>query len=135
MKIHSLFLSLIGFLFFACNGDAQTTAQPQNAKQTTSIQVIQFHSEHRCVTCNKIEALSRETLKSYPSISFSLVNVEEAKNEKLAEKFEATGTALFLYNSATGKKIDLTDFAFMNAGNKEKFMAGLKREIDLFLKM
>ncbi len=87
------------------------------------------------MTCNKIEALTRETLKSYPSLTFSLVNVDDPKNEKKAEAFEATGTALFLYNSKTGKKKDLTDFAFMHAKNKEKFIEGLKKEIDAFLKM
>jgi hypothetical protein len=100
--------------------------------EITGVQVIQFHSEHRCVTCNKIESLTKETLKSFPAITFSLVNVDDEKNERQAEKFEATGTALFLYNPKTGKKKDLTDFAFMNAGNKNKFMEGLKKEINLF---
>lgn len=86
------------------------------------------------MTCNKIEALTKETLKAYPNIPFLLVNVDDKKNEKIAKQFEATGTALFLYNPKTGKKKDLTDFAFMNAGNKEKFIKELKKEIDLFLK-
>jgi hypothetical protein len=34
-----------------------------------------------------------------------------------------------------GKKKDLTDFAFMNAGNQKKFIEGLKKEINLFLKL
>jgi hypothetical protein len=86
------------------------------------------------MTCKKIEEVTRETLKDYPEIPFSLVNVDDKKNEKQAEEFEASGTALFLYNPKTGKKTNLTDFAFMNAGNKEKFIAGLKKEIDKFLK-
>jgi len=87
------------------------------------------------MTCNKIEALTRETLTFYKDISFSLVNVDDKKNEKKAEQFQATGTALFLYNPKTGKKKDLTDFAFMNAGNKEKFIAGLKKEVEAFSKL
>ena len=50
----------------------------------------------------------------------------------MAEKFEAAGTALFIYNPKTGKKKDMTDFAFMNAGDKTKFIAGLKKEISSF---
>lgn len=106
-----------------------TKAQDNTA---STIEVIQFHSEHRCMTCNKIEALTKETLKSYPKITFRLVNVDEEQNEKLAEQFEATGTALFLYNPATKKKKDLTDFAFMHAGDKEKFIVGLKKHINSF---
>jgi hypothetical protein len=37
-----------------------------------------------------------------------------------------------LYNPKTGKKKDMTDFAFMNAGNKDKFIQGLKKAIDGF---
>ena len=126
--------SVMLLLFSACNGEAQNTEQTQSNSTNSTIEIIQFHSEHRCMTCNKIESLVKETLKSYPDISFSLINVDDKKNEKKAEEFEAAGTALFLYNPATGKKKDLTDFAFMNAGNKEKFIAGLKKEMDLFLK-
>ncbi len=100
--------------------------------QKPGLEIIQFHSEHRCVTCLKIEELTKETLKSFTGMPFKLVNVDDTKNEKMAEKFEAAGTALFIYNPKTGKKKDMTDFAFMNAGDKIKFMAGLKKEISAF---
>jgi hypothetical protein len=135
MKTFKAFFTGITFLLFALSA---SNSQAQNAKITLSsgsdIEVIQFHSEHRCMTCNKIEALAKETLKGYANVPFTLVNVDDKKNEQKAGQFEATGTALFLFNSKTGKKKDLTDFAFMNAGNEEKFIAGLKKEIDLFLK-
>ncbi|MBL0024066.1 MAG: hypothetical protein IPO98_03155 [Saprospiraceae bacterium] len=131
-KIILSFATLMMLLFTACNSDAQITKQTSNAAPDAKIEVIQFHSEHRCVTCIKIETLTKETLKAYPNIPFSLVNVDDEKNEKKAEQFEATGTALFLYNPKTGEKKDLTEFAFMNAGNKEKFLEGLKKEISQF---
>ena len=122
-------------LFVSCNGNAQTKKATAKTKATTAaIEMIQFHSEHRCMTCNKIEKLTRETLKEFKAIPFSLVNVDDAKNEKKAEQFEATGTALFLYNPKTGKKKDLTEFAFMNAGDEAKFKKELTKEIQLFLK-
>lgn len=103
--------------------------------QTAPIEVIQFHSEHRCVTCVKIEKLTRATLtKSYPAVAFSLVNVDDKKNAKKAEQFEASGTALFLYNAKTGKKKDLTEFAFLKAGNEAAFEAELKKFIADFIK-
>ena len=117
------------------------TSNAQNKKITTAtsnsatIEVIQFHSEHRCITCLKIEKLTRATLaNSFPNITFTLVNVEDKKNAKKAEQFEATGTALFLYNPKTGKKKDLTDFAFMKAGDEKKFEAELKKYIEDFIK-
>ena len=133
-KIIALSLAtLLMLLFIACNSEAQNTPRAANSNPDVKIEVIQFHSEHRCMTCNKIEVLTKETLKDRQSISFSLVNVDDAKNEKKAEQFEAAGTALFLYNPITGEKKDLKDFAFMNAGNKDKFITGLTKEIDLFV--
>ena len=97
-KINFLsFATLVMLLFTACNSEAQNTKQTSPSKADAKIEIIQFHSEHRCVTCKKIEELAKETLKSFPSIPFSLVNVDDKKNEKKAEQFEATGTALFLY--------------------------------------
>lgn len=137
MNTKNFFLSvatLMMLLFTACKSEAQNTKQTSKATSDAKIEVIQFHSEHRCMTCNKIEALAKETLKSYTNIPFSLVNVDDEKNERKAEEFEAFGTALFLYNPATGEKKNLTEFAFMNAGNEEKFIEELKKEIQTFLK-
>jgi hypothetical protein len=137
MNTKNIFLSvatLMMLLFTACNSEAQNAKQTSTATTDAKIEVIQFHSEHRCMTCNKIEKLSREALKDYPDIPFSLVNVDDEKNEKKAEEFEAFGTALFLYKPATGAKKNLTEFAFMNAGNEEKFIEELKKEIQAFQK-
>lgn len=118
-------LALFSLLFIYSNSTAQTAA----------IEVIQFHSGHRCVTCIKIEKLTRATLaKSYPAVTFTLVNVDDRKNEKKAQQFEASGTALFLYNPKTGKKKDLTEFAFLKAGNESAFDAELKKMIADFIK-
>lgn len=138
MKFRNIIFSfsLLTLLFAACNSEAQNTTQMVSSSSSSNakIEVIQFHSEHRCMTCNKIEELTKSTLEDYSSIPFSLVNVDDSSNAKQAEQFEAAGTALFLYNPATGKKKELTDFAFMNASNKEKFVEGLKKEIDQFVK-
>jgi len=135
MKIQMHLFSLATFLlllFTSCSAEAQDKPATETTSASASIEVIQFHSEHRCMTCNKIEELTKETLESYSSIPFSLVNVDVAENEKMADEFEAAGTALFLYNPETGAKKELTDFAFMNAMNKDKFMSGLKKEIKTF---
>lgn len=116
---------------------ATSTAQQTNAvvAKKSTVELIQFHSEHRCVTCVKIEKLTRATLANgFSNIPFTLVNVDDKKNAKKVEQFEAAGTALFLYNPVTGKKKDLTDFAFMKAGDEKKFEAELKKFIEDFIK-
>ncbi|RAR47158.1 nitrophenyl compound nitroreductase subunit ArsF family protein [Flavobacterium lacus] len=133
-----IFTVLLVIFVGSCQGNSksETATTVDNASKElvdNQIQVIQFHSENRCMTCNKIEALALETLKSYPELQFQLVNVDDAKNEQLSEQFEATGTALFLYNSATKQKLDLTEFAFMSAGNEAKFETELKKEIEKFI--
>jgi phosphoribosylanthranilate isomerase len=85
MNTKNIFLSfatLMMLLFTAFNSEAQNTKQISNSTSDAKIEVIQFHSEHRCKTCNKIESLTRETLKAYPNIPFSLVNVDDKKKMK-----------------------------------------------------
>ena len=122
----SIFATLL-LLFVSNYGNAQT-------KTTTSIQVIQFHSEHRCMTCNKIEEITKIALKKYPTIPFSLVNADDKKNEKKCEQFQASGSSLFLYNTKTKKIKNLTEMAFMNAGDQDKFIKEFNKNMDAFLK-
>lgn len=96
------------------------------------MEVIQFHSEHRCQTCLKIEEQVFTAIKPYGNLPFKLVNVDDSKNDDFSKIFEASGTALFLYDAASGKKVELTDFAFMNAFEDENFINGFQKEIDQF---
>jgi hypothetical protein len=114
---------------------ATINAQPSPATVVPAIRVYQFHLEHRCVSCRKIELFTKTTLStSFPSLNLTLINVEDKKNQKLASEFQVFGSALFLYNPITGKKKNLTEFAFLNVGNETQFKAGLKKQIEEFLK-
>ncbi|GAL69109.1 hypothetical protein JCM19301_2099 [Jejuia pallidilutea] len=95
------------------------------------------------MTCNAIEANTKYTLDRYfekelkeDKITFQVINVDKEENEKIAEKFEAAGTALFLNVIKNGKEtqINLTDFAFMNGNDQEAFSKELKSKIDTELK-
>jgi hypothetical protein len=104
------------------------------AVQNSPIQVIQFHLQHRCVNCLRMEKFTRESLRKYfPGVSFQLVNVEEKKNSKTVTEFQATGTALFFYNSKSGKKKDFTAFAFLNVGDQAKFETAFKNALEAFI--
>jgi hypothetical protein len=122
----SIFATLL-LLFVSNNGNAQ-------AQKTSTVQVIQFHSEHRCITCNKIEEITKIALKKYPTIPFSLVNADDKKNEKKCNQFQAYGSSLFLYNTKTKKIKNLTEMAFMNAGDQDKFIKEFNKNMDAFLK-
>lgn len=143
MKTFKFFTILaIGLMFMSCNG--QTKSNDQSLAQSVSkIEVLDFHTTHRCMTCNAIEANTKYTLNTYFSkelkddkITFQVVNVDEKENEKIAEKFEASGTSLFLNVIRNGKEtqINLTDFAFMNGNDQEAFSKELKSKIDKELK-
>ena len=135
LTIPLIFIALM--MMFACKNEAKNDHEKNidvntEMKSDATVQIIQFHSEHRCMTCNKIESLTKKALENYPYLGFILVKFDDATNEEQAAQFEATGTALFLFNTATGAKKDMTDFAFMNAQDEAKFFEGLQKEIEDF---
>lgn len=134
MKTKIIIVFAVFTTLFSCKKEVKQEVKPivENSK-STEVQLIQFHTEHRCVTCNNIEKLSKETIKDNGAISFVLYNVDDEKNAKVAEQFEATGTSLYLYNSKTKAIKDLTEMAFMFAKNEgEKFKTELQKEISEF---
>ncbi|UMB61300.1 nitrophenyl compound nitroreductase subunit ArsF family protein [Lutibacter sp. A80] len=140
--IKFLTILTIALIFTACNG--QNKSKDQTVDQSVSkIEVIDFHSTHRCMTCNAIEKNTKYTLETYFSnelkenkITFQVINVDEKENEKIAEKFEAAGTALIINVIKNGKEkqLNLTEFAFMNGNDQEGFSKQLKTKIDTELK-
>jgi hypothetical protein len=141
--ISNLFILLV-FSLTAYTANAQTE-NGDMASQKDVVQVIDFHSTHRCMTCNAIESKTTSTLNTYfkqemedGTITFQAVNVEDKDNYDLAEEFEAAGTSLFINVMKDGKssKVDLTEFAFMNATNSDNsFEIGLKEEIQKALNL
>jgi hypothetical protein len=138
------FLSMLVFslILTSCNGQDKTKTATID-KTISKIEVIDFHSTHRCMTCNAIEASTKYTLDTYFSkevkegkITFQVINVDKKENEKMAESFEASGTSLFLnvVNGGKEKHIDLTDFAFMKGNEQEEFAKELKQKIENELK-
>jgi hypothetical protein len=107
-----------------------------NTAVAQTIEIIDFHSEHRCRTCLAIEDLTKSVLNKHFSrelkngkIVFRSINVDDKANEALVQQFLAFGTALWVYRADRKVKVDLTDFAFMNYANTDKFTARLKSEI------
>lgn len=141
---HLLTFSLIAVLglLTTCDSSAQQPAKAASTASATRIDVIDFHTDHRCKTCLTIEGLTKEVLNSTfapqmksGTITFRLVNVDDKANATVAEDFGAYGTALFLHVYKNGKdeKIDLTEWAFMKAGDAAAFKAELTKRIQALL--
>ena len=90
-----------------------------------------------------MKANTKATLDKYFStqlkngnIVFSIIDVDDPKNEKLAEKFQATGTALMINNVVNGRDniTDWSDFAFEKANDESKFIPELKIKLEALLK-
>ena len=138
----SIAVAILSLYLTACNGQNKQTQQTAD-RSVSRIEVLDFHSTHRCMTCNAIEANTEYTLKTYftdelksKKITFQTINVDKEENEKIAEKFQASGTALILNVISKGKEthVDLTDFAFMKGNDKEAFSKALKAKIEQQLK-
>lgn len=138
------FLSISFILVLtSCQGqDNSKTIATTDA--STKIEVIDFYGTHRCVTCEAIEANAKYTVETFfqeeikaGKVEFKTVNVDDDKNYDIAERFEATGTALFINVIKGGKEqhIDLTNFAFAKGRDKEVFSTELKEKINEQLKM
>jgi len=132
-----LILSISLFLI-SCSGKAQNKAVENQVNKNT-IEVFDFHTTNRCVTCKAIEANTKYTLETYfakelksGKITFKVINIDEKENEKLAEKFQASGTSLFLnvISAKKEKQIDLTNFAFTYGKKQDEFSEKLKVTIE-----
>lgn len=127
-----------------------TSCQKQDKSKTitttqtgSKIEIIDFHTTHRCKTCLKIEDNTKNLLQSTfkkemdtGTLSFQIVNIDDEANYAMAERFEAAGTALFINVIKEGKEqhIDLTNFAFKKAFDDDEFAAELKAQINQQLK-
>ncbi len=134
---------ILSIFMFSCNAQENIKVE---AKTTTAnvIEVIDFHSMRRCKTCKAIEANTEAALEKHYAkelkdglITFQTVNIEDEKNAALTEKFEATGTSLFINVIVNGveEQINLTDMAFLKGKNKEEMAEELKMIIDEKLKL
>jgi len=141
-KVKIFTVLVICLMLSSCNGQDKNKTTSLD-KSISKVEVLDFHSTHRCMTCNAIEANTKYTLETYfapelkeEKITFQVINVDDKENKKIAEKFEAAGTALFLNVIKKGEEnqINLTDFAFMNGNDREAFSKELKAKIETELK-
>lgn len=92
---------------------AQSTASKQAGD--AGIEAYYFHNTRRCMTCNKVEEVTKESLKALYGDKITLKSLvfEDQKNKKIVDKYKVEGQSLFFVKG--DKKIDITNDAFMNA--------------------
>lgn len=124
-----------------CATDKSSSIATTNGKN--HLEVYAFHGTRQCETCKNMKANTKATLDKYfpeemksGKIVFQIIDVDDVKNEKLAEKFNATGTALMINNVVNGKDniTDWSDFAFDKANDAEVFVPELKTKISTLIK-
>jgi hypothetical protein len=110
----------------------------------STVLIYNFHVTNRCVSCIAIEDATTKTLITYFAAEMKLgrikrqiLNVDDEANAKIAEKYQAFGSGLFVTRVLKGKETtaDLTGDGFKFAKNKEeRFIEILKNKIAEFLK-
>lgn len=139
--LKSMFLFSV-LIITACQGQDRSKVIATDAS-ISKIEIIDFYGTRRCVTCEAIESNAKYTVDTYfakekdsGTVIFKTVNVDEEENYKMAERFEASGTALFInvIKDGTEQHIDLTNFAFAKGKDKEAFSKALKSKIEAELK-
>jgi hypothetical protein len=138
-----LFIALV--LLSSCDNANQSTESIKQASINSAnrLEVYCFHGTRQCETCKNMKANTKTTLEKYftsqlkdSSIVFSIVDVDDNANENLAEKFQASGTALMINKVVNGKDsiVDWSDFAFEKANDGAVFIPELKKKIEAIIK-
>ena len=106
MKRISIFIMVLTTILAATNTRTESFATDNQAKFVA----YYFHTTQRCVTCRKIEALSREAIQSSfanelknGTLVFQTVNVEEPQNRHYIQDFKLYTKSLVITKVAGDK--------------------------------
>jgi len=125
MKEIKIFAAIV-LLFIGFNSSTAQTKQ-----KADPVEVYYFHATNRCVTCEAVEAVTKEALKQYygDQITLKSINREEDKTNPLIEKYKISWQTLLILKG--DKAVNLTNDAFMYARTKpDKLKAKIKETID-----
>ena len=132
--------------FVSCSNETgkEDKSKVDNAEVKDALMVYAFHGTRQCETCKHMKTYTKSTLDKYfkselksGAIVYQIIDVDDEANYELAEKFEATGTALMIDKVQNGKDNieDWSDFAFEFAnGEQSAYEMELKKMIEDQLK-
>ncbi len=113
-------------MFTSCNSQTSPSENSETEaaiqQETATVTVYYFHGDRRCTTCKAVGSVSQQTIadeySENPNVAFIDINIDEAENNEIKDKFELSGSGLFVYDGST--KEDLTVFAFQKAVDSPK---------------
>jgi hypothetical protein len=125
--------------------DNQTDPKTNQIKSDLpTVLIYNFYVTNRCASCIAIEDATTKTLNKYFAaevksgrIKREILNVDDDANSKIAEKYQAFGSGIFVTRVYKGKETttDFTGEGFKYAKNKEeRFIEILKSKITEYLK-
>jgi hypothetical protein len=135
MKKKTLFFSFIvlGLLILSsCNTPGNDNDKTRFTEDNV-IEVIYFHFTRRCMTCNAVESVAKETVDALndQNIMFSDYNLDNEAGQEEAEKMQVSGQSLLIVNGTS--KVNITNEAFMHArSNPGKLKNIIEAEIEKF---
>ncbi|MBB4038253.1 PBP1b-binding outer membrane lipoprotein LpoB [Dysgonomonas hofstadii] len=133
----SILILLLAVFFIACgnkteNKQAENPIQEQTVTTADAsvVNVYYFHGKQRCRTCIAIENVTKnaiaENYKDNPKIKYTEINIDEAVNKDLVEKYEIAFSSLLIAKGENST--DLTEQAFANAVNSPDVLTNLIKE-------
>jgi len=138
----NLFFILLITMLTACENSTteKTKIESPSMLHNDRLEVYAFHGTRQCETCKHMKTYTKATLEKHfknelksGEIVYAVIDVDDETNAELAEKYEATGTALMINRVKNGKeKIeDWSDFAFEYAlGDQKDYELEFKKMIE-----
>ncbi len=137
---------IIGLIIFILLASANLEPKISNTSTTPvtkadKVEVFLFHATQRCATCIAIGRLAGETVNEYfqseikdGKIEFKEINIDLKENKSVTDKFQASGSSLFLNAISEGKDNIAEDFnVWRLTQNPTQFKNYLKEKIDNLL--
>lgn len=152
-KFVSSFFILISLMISGCSQTPTAGGQNNESKQEINnsvtdakvsadkLEVYYFHRTARCKTCMAIgEYTAKTMMESFSEevgngkIDYREINIDLPENKEVAQKFQASGSSLFINQIKDGQdKIEQDTKVWSLAGDEFKFKAYLSEKINSYL--
>lgn len=126
------------------NGATQaesSNGQANREQEVEKVKVYYFHNSARCASCRTLEKYTRQTIEEFfqpelrdEKIEYKAVNVDLPKNKELAQKYEASGSSLFINRVIDGQdNIEQDTTAWRLLSDENRFKSYLADKINSYL--